>query len=47
MKRLLGVSEDALVDVDSRLVIHVAAGDNLSRSNFSVMINGNKDIPLN
>ena len=39
MKRLL-------VYVDSRLVIHVAAGDKLSRSNFPVMIYGNKNIPL-
>ena len=32
MKRLFGVSEGTLVEVDSRQVIHVAVVDKLSRS---------------
>ena len=31
---------------DGKLVNHVAAGDKLFRSNYPVMINGNKKIPL-
>ena len=47
MKRLFEVSEETLVDVDSILVIHVVAVEELFRSNFPVIIYGNKNIPLN
>ena len=41
MKRLLGVSDGTLVDVDSRLVIHVAAVNKLSRDDFSLLLPSN------